>query len=204
MLKTITLAALMLSFTAFSQIHDISIEASQNITTFLFLDSTDVKDKGYSPAYSGGYALGYRYKFDFGMYVGGKLGMRQGGASYVYNDQNYKWRLNYMEVRAIIGYSYPFGKFGAHMNLQPYFGYLIGANQRMGDEDIDLIKYGGMKRADFGMFISPGANFQANDLINIYIDLNYMLGFSNLETVDNQKSRNRLFGATLGAAFTIK
>ncbi|MEX1003548.1 MAG: outer membrane beta-barrel protein [Crocinitomicaceae bacterium] len=203
-LKLFTLSALVMSFSAFSQESSISIEASQNITNFKFVNSEGIQDKNYNVDYSGGYALGYRYKLDFGLFFGAKLGMRQAGATYVYDNTNYQWRLNYAEARLQLGYSYSFGKLAAHINVQPYFAYLLKANQRLNNEDFDIIDTGEMKRIDYGLFASPGVSFQANDYINIYLDLNYMFGLANLETNEAQTSNNLLYGATLGAAFTIK
>lgn len=187
-----------------AQTSDVTIEASQNITSFSFTDSKGSKDQSYAPAYSGGYALGYRYSMESGLFFGGKLGMRKGGATYVYDATNYSWELQYAEVRLGVGYRYAFGKMAAHLSAQPYFGYLLKANQRINNEDFDIINAGTLNKTDYGVFISPGLNYTVSDAIAVYLDLNYMLGLANLETDKAQVSHNKLMGATLGVAFKIK
>ena len=191
------------SFMSFAQ-HNVTIEASQNITNFKFTNSAGESVDGYKPNYSGGYALGYRYSMDNGLFFPVKVGMRSGGATYVYDNSNYMWDLRYFESRLGVGYNYSFGKFGAHLSAMGYYGMLLKANQTLNNEEFDIRESGEIQTGDYGVFISPGANFQANDYIGIYLDLNYMLGLGNLETVDTQTSNNTLFGATLGLAFTIK
>lgn len=187
-----------------AQTSNITIEASQNITNFSFIDSDGVKDKNYSPNFSGGYALGYRYTMEMGLFFGGKLGMRKAGATYVVDESNYSWNLQYMDARLGIGYNFAFGKMGAHFYAQPYLGYLLKANQSLNNENFDIINSESMSRIDYGVFFSPGVNLTASDFISIYVDLNYMLGLANLETTETQTSKNNLFGATLGVAFAIK
>ena len=192
------------SLGAGAQNSSITIEASQNITNFSFTDSEGNKDDAYSPVYSGGYALGYRNKMESGLILAIKIGMRQGGATYVYDAMNYTWGLQYAEARLGLGYSYSFGKLGAHLLAQPYFGYLLKANQTLNNEDFDILNSGSLNKTDYGVFISPGTNFTVSDDITVYLDLNYMMGLANLETDESQDSKNTLMGATLGVSFTIK
>lgn len=186
-----------------AQTSAITIEASQNITNFTFEDSEGTKDKDYLPSISGGYALGFRRTLKQGVIFSGKLGMRKGGATYVIDASNYSWNLHYFEARLGMGYSHSFGKLGAHLLAQPYFGNLLKASQRLNNEEFDIINSGSLNKTDYGVFISPGANFTVSDDIAIYLDLNYMIGIANLETDDSQISHNRLMGATLGVAFAI-
>ena len=81
---------------------------------------------------------------------------------------------------------------------------MLQANQRLDDQDFDIRDKGVLETTDFGVFVSPGANFTVSEYIGVYLDLNYMFGLSNLETEADQVSRNSLFGGTLGVAFTIK
>lgn len=197
------LTCLIMGFTSQAQ-SSLTIEGSQNITNFKFTNSLGEKVEGYGSSYSGGYALGYKYSLENGMYFPCKIGMRKAGATYIYDNANYLWSFNYFETRLGIGYNYSFGKFGAHISAMGYFGYLLKANQRLNNQDFDIRSTGDINKTDVGLFISPGANFTANEYISVYIDLNYMFGLGNLETDDTQKSNNRMFGATLGLAFTIK
>ena len=199
----LAIAASMTSVFTFGQ-SSITIDASQNITNFKFTNSEGEKDENYKANYSGGYSLGYRYSLENGMFFPVKLGMRSAGASYIYDDANYSWKMQYAEARLGVGYNYSFEKFAVHLSATGYFGYLLKANQRLNNEDFDIRDSGTINTSDYGVFISPGINYQANELINVYLDLNYMLGLANLETDESQESKNTLFGATLGLAFTIK
>jgi len=204
-LKTIILGMLLIgaSNISFAQ-SSLTVEASQNITNFIFFNSDGVKDSEYNPIYSGGYAIGYRKMLDNGLIFQGKLGMRNGGATYIFDATNYSWNLKYAEVRLGLGYNYSFGKIGAHLIAQPYMGFLLKANQRLNNENFDITKDGSINTKDFGAIVSPGANFSVSDNISVYLDINYMIGLANLETDGAQISKNSLMGATLGVAFTIE
>jgi hypothetical protein len=182
----------------------LTLEGSQNITNFKFFDSSGQKIDGYAPQYSGGYALGYRYGLGNGLYFPVKIGMRKAGATYVYDNSNYSWNLNYVEMRLGVGYEYSFGKFGAHFSVMGYYGNLLKANQLLNNENFDIRKSGDISKTDFGVFLSPGADYAISDNLKIFVDINYMLGLANLETDGTQKSNNTLFGGTLGLNYTIK
>lgn len=191
------------SYTASAQMN-LTIEASQNITNFRFFDSNGDQMDGYQAEYSGGYALGFSYGLDNGLYFPVKLGMRNGGATYIYDNSNYSWDLKYTEARLGVGYQYSFGKMGAHFSAMGYYGYLLKANQRLNNENYNIRESGDISKTDYGVFFSPGATFSATENISVYLDLNYMLGLANLETDGKQVSHNTLYGASLGLAFTIK
>lgn len=182
----------------------ITIDASQNMTNFKFTNSAGVRDEGYQPNYSGSYSLGYRYDFDFGMFAGAKIGMRRAGASLIYDDANYSWDFQYFDARLNVGYAYNFDKLSAYLAVSPYMGYMLRATQTLNHEDYDIINSGDLEKLDYGLFISPGADYRINDFVSIYGQFNYMLGLQNVETVEDQESQNRLMGLTLGLAFDIK
>jgi len=118
---------------------NITIDASQNITTFRFVNSDGEVDKDYMVNYSGGYSLGYRYDLENGLFFPIKLGMRRAGATYIYDATNYLWDLLYTEARLGLGYKYSFGKFGMHISVTGYFAYLLKANQRINNEHFDIL-----------------------------------------------------------------
>jgi|TARA_R110000737_G_scaffold352737_3_gene400042 hypothetical protein len=183
---------------------NLTIEASQNITNFMFENSFGEKVDGYSPSYSGGYALGYSYNLENGLYFPFKAGMRKAGATYIYDNSNYSWSLQYLDLRLGLGYDYSFGKFGTHLSVTGYYGYMLKGIQTLNNQDFDIRNAGDINKNDFGIFFSPGVSFTANDYISVYLDVNYMLGLGNLESNTEQKSNNRMYGATLGLAFSIK
>ncbi len=183
---------------------NILIQASQNVTNFKFADSDGVVDKGYKPNYSGSYALGYRYDLEMGISFGAKLGMRKAGATYVFDNTNYTWDINYFDTRLFAGYHYSLGKLSAGIAFEGYYGKMLKANQRLNNEDFDILNTGMLNKGDFGVFISPGVRYTISDYISAYLDVNYMMGLANLETDESQKSSNKLMGATLGLAFAIQ
>lgn len=182
----------------------ITIDASQNMTNFIFEDSEGNQDENYNPAFSGAYSLGYRYTTDFGLFGGIKLGMRNAGASLVFNDTDHEWNLQYAETRLDIGYIYNFNRLGVFLTASPYLGYLLRASQTINNKRFDIIESEEIKTIDYGVFISPGVNYEVNDYISVYSQFSYMLGLENLETNDSQVSKNTLFGLSLGLAFNIK
>lgn len=182
----------------------VTIDASQNMTNFAFTNSQGERDEDYNPNFSGSYSLGYRYQFDFGMFAGAKIGMRKAGASLIYDDANYSWDFQYFDARLNLGYQYDFDRLSAYFAVSPYFGYMLRATQTLNHEDYDIINSGDLEKSDFGLFFSPGAKYRINDFVSIYGQFNYMLGLQNIETVEAQKSQNRLMGLTLGLAFDIK
>ena len=182
----------------------ITIDASQNMTNFKFTNSDGERDKNYSPSYSGSYNVGYRYTTDFGLFAGVRLGMRRAGASTVIDDANYSWDLQYFNANIDLGYQYTLGKVSPYLAVSPYFGYLLRATQTLNHQDFNIINSGDLQKIDFGLFISPGVSFAANDYISIYTQFNYMLGLQNLETNEDQTSNNTLMGISLGLSINIK
>ena len=204
-IKTLTLVILTVFF--YSSVNAqsaITIDASQNMTNFNFIDSQGNRDEDYKPVFSGSYSLGYRYTSDFGLFGGIKLGMRNAGASLVYNDTDHEWRLQYADVRLDVGYMYNFNKLGVFLTASPYLGYLLRASQTINNKSYDIIESGELETIDYGVFIAPGVNYEINDYISVYSQFNYMLGLQNIETREDQVSNNTLMGLTLGLAFTIK
>jgi len=182
----------------------ITIDASQNMTNFKFTNSDGERDESYIPNFSGSYSLGYRYSTDFGLFGGVKIGMRNAGASLIYDDANYSWDLQYFDSKLDIGYMYTFDRLSAYLAVSPYFGYMLRATQTLNHQDFDIINSGDLEKVDYGLFISPGVDFRINDLISVYSQFNYMLGLQNIETVDSQESKNTLIGLSLGLSFNIK
>lgn len=184
----------------------LTIDASQNITSFSFTDSDGVVDKEYNPNYSGAYSLGYRNILSSGVILRGSLGMRNAGASLVVDESNYTWNFQYAEAKIGVGYLYSLDKIGIYLTASPYFGYLLKANQSLNNEDFDIINSENIEKIDYGVYVTPGVNFAMSEFISAYLELNVMRGFSNIETSinDTQSSNNTLYGCSLGLAFTIK
>lgn len=199
----IGIGCLVMSETAIAQ-SSITIDASQNMTNFKFTNSSGERDMNYSPSYSGSYTLGYRYTTEFGLFGGVRLGMRGAGASIVIDDANYSWDLQYFNANLDLGFQYELGKVSPFLVVSPYYGYLLRATQTLNHQDFNIINSGDIKQSDYGLFISPGVSFAANDFISVYTQFNYMLGLQNIETNESQTANNALMGLTLGLSFNIK
>lgn len=179
-------------------------EASMNITNFSFTDSLGNSDDKYMPNITGSFAFGYRYSLDFGLFFGFKAGLRNAGATYVYDEENYSWELQYLDLRLGLGYEKMFGKFGVSVGLDGYFGYLLKANQRINNENYDIKNSGALNSLDGGLLFSLGGKFDASEVVSVFLNVNYLLGLMNIETDNAQTTNNNMIGATLGLQFKIQ
>lgn len=183
----------------------LTIDASQNIINFSYKNSLGEQDKEYKANYSGSFSVGYRNILSSGVILRGSLGMRNAGATLVVNEINNTYNFQYAEVKIGGGYLYSLNdKLGVYMTASPYFGYLLKAHQNLLNNDIDIINDESINKIDYGVYVTPGVNFNMSEFISAYFELNVMRGLANLETDDAQKSNNTLVGFSLGLAFTIK
>jgi len=181
------------------------IDASQMMTNFSYKNSVATKDKGYSTNYSGAYTLGYLYHINNNIVLRGGLGMRKAGATLIVDNTNYEWDLQYANIKLGGGYIYGDGRFQPYLMLSGYFGYLLKANQRINNEDFDIIDLGSLDKTDIGIIVSPGVQMKISDDITAYSEFGVLRGLKNIETTaDGQKANNTAYSLTLGLAFTIK
>jgi hypothetical protein len=183
----------------------ITVDASQQYSTFKFIDSQGESDRAYSGNFSGGYSVGYRHGGELGgLLIRAALGMRKAGATMVYDDTNYMWDLQYVDIRAGVGYMLLGERIQPYFTATPYFSRLLKANQVINNENFDLLKSGSLKKSDYGVFASPGVQITVSDAFSAYLEFNYMMGLQNLETTgDDQKSYNRAYTLTLGVSFNL-
>ncbi|WMN11643.1 outer membrane beta-barrel protein [Marivirga salinae] len=183
----------------------ITIDASQYISNFAFELSDGTQDSEYSPVYGGGYSLGYSYELDMGVFLNGGLGMRPGGATLVVDNTNYQWDLQYAQIRLGAGYAYDLGRIKPYIAVDGYYGLLLTANQRINNEDFDIIDSESIEKNDVGIYVSPGAKLAVSDAITVYAQYSYLLGLNNVETTtDGQNAKNRASVFTLGLSFSIE
>lgn len=183
----------------------ITVEASQMFTNFKFTDSEGNQDKEYTSNLSGAYHVGYRYDLDNGVVVQANVGMRTAGASLLYDNSNYNWDLQYVDVRLGVGYLYDMNGIKPYLMVSPYYGQLLKANQLLNNENFDLKASGELQTNDFGVFLSPGVQFDVSDYISVYSQFDYMMGLQNLETNTNgQQSQNVAMAISVGAVFALK
>ena len=182
----------------------LTAEGALNITTFHFMDSTGTVDDKYMPNISGGFAVGYRYTLDFGLFFGLRAGLRSAGATYIYDEENYSWEMLYLNTQLGVGYEKMFGKFGIQVGVDGFFGYMLKANQRINNENYDIKNSGALNSLDGGLNFSLGGKFKASEVVSVYLNFNYLMGLMNIETDNAQTTNNRMYGATLGFQFNIK
>lgn len=191
----------------------ITIDASQQITNFAFADAAGDQestllmfgnDGTYKPEYSGAYSLGYAYSFDFNLFIKANVGMRNAGASMVYDDINYSWDFRYLQTKIGVGYAYDLGMFKPYIAVSGYYGYLLTAEQSINNENFDIRGNESIKSADVGLNIPLGVRIDANDLISVYTEAAYVMGLYNIETDESgQNAKNVAYQFTLGLAFAI-
>lgn len=183
----------------------ITIDASQYISNFAYETSEGTKDSEYSPVYGGGYSLGYSYDLGMGVFLNGGLGMRPGGATLVVDNTNYQWDLQYGQVKVGAGYAYDLGRIKPYASVDFYYGFLLKANQRINNEDFDIINNESIEKQDLGVYLSPGAQLAVSDGITVYGQYSFLLGLKNVETTtDGQNAKNRASVLTLGLSFSIE
>jgi len=203
----------LLSFAGFSQ-PSITIEASQQVTNFVFTDNAGMQDNTYlmfgsdnpyKAMYSGAYNVGGMYNLDMGVFIRGGLGMRKSGATMMYDETNYQWDLQYFNIKLGGGYAYSMGMINPYVGVSGYYAMLFKAKQSINNEDFDIIQSESIEKSDFGILISPGVRIDASDFVSVYTEVGYLMGLKNIETSDDdQKAKNIAYQFTLGLAFTIE
>jgi hypothetical protein len=199
-----------LSSTAAMAQSSLTIDASQQSSNFKFVDSQGTADTSYLPAYTGAYSLGYRFATEGGLLVRANLGMRNAGATMIYDDANYLWDLQYADVKLGAGYMLNTARFKPYVTVSGYYAYLLKANQTQGSMNYDMVKGGELKRNDYGVIASPGLQVMLSEFISVYSEFSYVMGLQNIEpqkvenTTSVQEGYNRAYGLTLGLSFTIK
>lgn len=199
-----------MSTTAVFAQSSLTLDATQQYSNFEFKDSQGEVDKGYLPIYSGAYSLGYRFATEGGFLARVNVGMRNAGATMIYDDATYIWDLQYADAKLGMGYMFNAGRFKPYLTVSGYYAYLLKGIQTQNTVNYDLIKAGELQRMDYGALASPGLQLILSDYISVYTEFNYLMGLKNVETqrvegVNSvQEGYNRAYSATLGLAFTIK
>ena len=199
-----------MSTTAVFAQSSLTLDASQLYSSFEFKDSQGEVDKGYLPIYSGAYSIGYRFASEGGFLVRVNAGMRNAGATMIYDDATYMWNLQYADAKLGLGYMFNTGRFKPYLTVSGYYAYLLKGIQTQNTVNYDLIKAGELQRMDYGALASPGLQITLSDYIAVYTEFSYLMGLKNVETqkVEGvngvQEGYNRAYSATLGLAFTIK
>lgn len=196
------LSCLLLSSISYAQ-SSLTVEAGQNFTTLKYTNDDPDQIRDYTRNFSSSLNIGFEYALPQGVFFNSKVGLRKGGASYVYDDFNYRWDLNYAEVRLGLGYRYNWDKISVQFSTQGYYGYLYKAEQRLHNTTRDMLLAGTYEDMDAGLFFSPGVYYKLAENLSLGLDLNYMLGLMNIETDEGQETKNELMGTSLGLRINL-
>ena len=133
----LVLTLILISYTSKAQEPSFTIEASQLVSTFKFVDSDNMKQNSdYQSIFTGAYGIGYRNAFRNNVIFKAGLGKRNGGANYVYDGMNYSWRLEYAEAKIGGGYILKRRVFSPYAVLNGYYGHLLRGTQILNNEKI--------------------------------------------------------------------
>ncbi|MFH2142391.1 MAG: outer membrane beta-barrel protein [Bacteroidota bacterium] len=182
----------------------LTIDASQLYASFKFNDSQGNKlNSEYSGVFTGAYGVGYRYVTDFGLIIKQGIGMRNAGASLVYDDMNYSWKLQYADSKLGFGYIYIMDRINPYFVASGYFAYLLRGIQIINNENFNITESGLLNKMDYGVIFTPGVEFKLSDYVSSYLEFNYLWGLNNVEMDEGQKATNFAYGLTLGLSFSI-
>jgi len=204
-MKLFLLLACLIASTVFVSAQSaLTIDASQLYASFKFEDSQGTKlNNEYSGIYTGAYGISYRYLTDFGLIIKPGIGMRNGGASLVYDDMNYSWKLQYANAKLGFGYIYIMDRINPYFVASGYFAYLLRGTQIINNENFNITHSSLLNNKDYGVIFTPGVEFKLSDYISSYLEFNYLMGLNNVEMDEGQNAKNFAFGLTLGLSFTI-
>ena len=199
------IVGLITAATKFSEAQAVSVDGGFLASKFKFIDSQGTLQKDYSYTYGSTFSVGYRYVFENGILLQPRIGVRQAGASLVYDASNYQWNLQYSDIRVAAGYQYSLGRFSPYLTVSPYYSMLLSANQRLNNQNYDIKKSKAISKSDFGLYVTPGVKIHLSDALSTYFEFNYLNGFKNLEVNSNgQKSFNRACAFSFGLALSLK
>lgn len=187
----------------------LNLDVAQNFSTFKFshdpFETNDFSSPNpdYSEISTTAFGIGYKNFHSSGAFVGGGLGFRKGGASLVYKKINYLWNLQYIDIKAGIGYQYDRWRIKPFASVMPYYAYLLNAKQSIGLNYYDIKADKALKNFDLGIFLSLGGNVALSHYIAIYAEYSYNLGLKNIEPTEDQYLYNRGFAFKIGLSINV-
>ncbi len=192
------------SIGVFGQEQSLTIEASQLVNTFRFINSDNAKQNAdYQSVLTGSYGVGYRHILSNNVILKGGLGKRTGGANYVYDEMNYSWRLEYADIKLGGGYIRDLGRFNPYIVANGYYAMLVRGIQILNNKEFNITESGVLQKNDYGIIGNIGVIFNMSDYISAYIEGQYLYGLNNVEKESSQTANNRSYGITLGLSFNI-
>lgn len=183
------------------------VDAAQIFSTFNF-SADDVQNKtppgsDYSTIPSAAFGIGYQYADPNGLLILAGFGLRKAGSSLVYKKVNYTWNLQYLDLKAGVGYQFTKWRIRPYIMVSPFYAQLLNARQTIGLNQYDIKSSNTIKSNDFGVFLSAGFNVPLFRSVSVFFDYNYILGLRNIETAESQYLYNRGSALKLGLLFNI-
>jgi hypothetical protein len=179
------------------------IEASQIFPKFRFITPGNTDNNGFTNKIDREFNLGFLYNWKEGLIAGGQLGIYHGGATKVYDRMNYSWDLQYMRVKADIGYVVNRWWVKPYILLSPYYGYMLKASENTGSAVYDLKKNDNLSVHDFGIVFTGGGRVRVTHDLQAFAAYNNNLGCLNIENTPGQKLYNRGFSFSIGLAMYL-
>lgn len=183
---------------------EVTFDAGQVFSTFKFIDSESNQPKEFTHNSGFGFSLGYRYPLPNELFIRANIGLREAGASMIYEGLNVNWNIQYADANIGLGYMYNKWRLKPYCAVSPYLGYMLKANQLIGAFNYDMKEIKSMKTTDIGLFFSPGLKIALSKSIAFYAEYKYILGLKNLETATDKKSTNRGWAINFGVAVTVE
>lgn len=203
--RQLFLFIIFLAYTTFINAQSaITLDASQLYASFKFNDTDGNKlNSEYQGIFTGAYGIGYNYVANFGLVINPRIGMRNAGASMVYDDISYSWRLQYAEFKLGLGYVYEMKRIKPYFIASAYYGYLLRGTQVLNNENFNITKSGLLNEMDYGVVLNPGIKIDLSEYVSFYTEFLYLMGLNNIEMDEGQKTGNLAYGLTIGLSFSI-
>ncbi|MES2138161.1 MAG: hypothetical protein V4511_00530 [Bacteroidota bacterium] len=189
--------------------HYVNIEGAQVYSTFKFSSKISEKDQivtnnqAYNHTVVSAFGLVYEYDHSSGLFGLAGLGIRKAGSALVFNNIDYIWKMQYVDVKAGIGYQFNKWRIKPYAAVAPYYASLLNANQSVGQKSYDIKAGKFVKKYDLGFFLALGFKATISKQISIFTEFNYILGLKNIETTADQYLYNRGFAIKLGLSLNI-
>lgn len=185
----------------------LNLDGAQVFSTFKFSTKNGNQDipsavnSTYSYTTGSSFGLSYAHIKPNGLFTLAGISMRKAGSSMIYKNVNFIWNMQYIDIKAGIGYQLNKWRLKPYAAVLPYYAYLLDAKQSNGSNNLNIIN--SVKNKDLGAFFSLGFKAAISPYLLIYSEYNYILGLQNIETTIDQYLYNRGFSIKLGIALRL-
>lgn len=185
----------------------LNLDGAQVFSTFKFSTKNGNQDipsavnSTYSYTTGSSFGLSYAHVKPNGLFALAGISMRKAGSSMIYKNVNFIWNMQYIDIKAGIGYQLNKWRLKPYAAVLPYYAHLLDAKQSNGSNNLNIIN--SVKNKDLGAFFSLGFKAAISPYFLIYSEYNYILGLQNIETTMDQYLYNRGFSIKLGIALRL-